>query len=103
MTVQEAVEVLFAERHHLGPDVLRSLQGIWDCASAARYGEPYERWGYDPEFYAAHDTAECEDDAEGPICPACGGDWLGCECWKPGASRPATTAGACDDGWEDQQ
>jgi hypothetical protein len=60
MTVQEAVGVLFARRHHLGPDVLRSLQDIWACASAARYGGPYEAWDFDPEFYATHDTTECE-------------------------------------------
>jgi hypothetical protein len=62
MTVQQAIEVLFAERHNLSPDALRSLRDIWDCASAARYGEPYEPWEFDPEFYAAHDAAECEQD-----------------------------------------
>jgi hypothetical protein len=60
MSVQEAIDVLFEHRHHLDPDVLRSLRDIWDCASAARYGEPYETWDTDPEFYATHDTAECE-------------------------------------------
>jgi hypothetical protein len=62
MTAQEAIEVLFAERHSLGPDVLRSIQHIWHCASAARYDGPYEAWDYGPDFYADHDTAECEDD-----------------------------------------
>lgn len=61
-TVQDALDVLFASRHQLAPDALRSLRDIWDCASAARYGQPYEPWDYDPEFYATHDTAECEQD-----------------------------------------
>ena len=36
----------------------------WHCASAARYGEPYEAWdiGGDAEFYATHSAAECEAD-----------------------------------------
>lgn len=63
MTPQEAIEVLSRERHRLAPDIIRSLQDIWACASAARYGEPYETWFTDdPEFYATHDIAECEDD-----------------------------------------
>jgi len=62
MTVAQAIEVLFRHRHHLDPSALRSLRDIWDCASAARYGEPYETWDPDPEFYATHDTATCEED-----------------------------------------
>lgn len=62
MTAQEAIEVLFAERHNLGPDVLRSIRDIWHCASAARYAGPYAAWEYGPDLYADHDTAECEDD-----------------------------------------
>jgi hypothetical protein len=63
VSVQEAIAVLFQQRHQLTPDVLRSLQDIWACGSAARYGEPYETWFFDdPEFYATHDTAACEQD-----------------------------------------
>jgi hypothetical protein len=63
MTPEQAIEVLFRERHRLAPNIIRSLQDIWACASAALYGEPYETWFLDdPEFYAAHDIAECEDD-----------------------------------------
>jgi hypothetical protein len=65
MSVQEAIDVLFSHRHHLTPDALRSLQDIWACGSAARYGEPYETWFTDdPEFYATHDIAECEQPDE---------------------------------------
>jgi hypothetical protein len=83
MTAQEAIEVLFAERHNLGPDVLRSIQDIWHCASAARYGEPYEAWEYGPEFYADHDTAKCEDDTSdlaGPPGDARGFPLIVCLC-----------------------
>ncbi len=37
------------------------------CASAARYGEPFETgWAEDPDVYRNHDTAACEqnDDEE---------------------------------------
>lgn len=66
--VADAIEVLFRTRHHLTPDVLRSLQSIYLCASAARYGEPHETgWTEDAEFYAAHDVSECEqENAERP-------------------------------------
>src|SRR5262245_46228897 len=51
ITVDEAVEVLFHWRHTLTPDLLRSLQNIYLCASAARYGAPHETdWVEDPEF-----------------------------------------------------
>jgi len=61
--ITEAVDVLFRNRHHLAPDALRSLQSIYLCASAARYGEPHEAgWLEDAEFYAAHDVAGCEED-----------------------------------------
>jgi hypothetical protein len=67
VTVTEAVEVLFRNRHHLTPDVLRSLQDIYLCASAARYGQAYEsQWVDAPVFYSEHDVADCEaGDAEG--------------------------------------
>ena len=53
--VVAAVDLLFRYRHELDPSMLRSLQNIWHCASAARYGRPYEDWDYGPEFYATHD------------------------------------------------
>jgi hypothetical protein len=59
ITVHDAVEVLFAQRHDLPPDVLRSLADIWVCASAARYGEPHEPFWEDAEF-TGHDLAACE-------------------------------------------
>lgn len=56
-----AVETLFRHRHHLAPDVLRSLASIWVCASAARYGAPHETfWLEDEAAYSEHDVAECE-------------------------------------------
>jgi len=59
--VAGAIDVLFRHRHELTPDALRSLQDIWACGSAARYGQPYETWFTDDlEFYANHDTATCE-------------------------------------------
>lgn len=59
--VTEAVNLLFRARHHLTPDVLRSLASVWECGSAARYGAPHERfWELDPSFYTDHDVAECE-------------------------------------------
>lgn len=61
--VYAAVEVLYAARHRLDPDVLRSLAGIYVCASAARYHEPYEAFWEDADW-AAHDTAECEADGQ---------------------------------------
>jgi hypothetical protein len=64
--VYAAVEVLAHYRHSLTPDVLRSLADIWVCASAARWGRPYETWWLDmddPEvaaLYTGHDVAACE-------------------------------------------
>jgi hypothetical protein len=64
--VYEAVNTLFTFRHSLTPDVLRSLADIWVCASAARWGKPYETWWLDmddPEvadMYTGQDVAECE-------------------------------------------
>lgn len=62
--VSQAVDVLFAHRHTLPPDVLRSMQDIWTCASAARSGEPFEvrTWAEIRAEIAAHDTAACERD-----------------------------------------
>lgn len=62
--VVDAVDVLFDRRHHLATDVLRSLRDIWACGSAAKFGEPHETWEHDQDFYASHDTEECEDDGE---------------------------------------
>jgi hypothetical protein len=95
MTPDEAVDVLFRERHRLAPDILRSLQDIWNCASAARYGEPCEDWAYGTEFYAGHDTADCEDDGA-PVC-ICGAGPGGCEHWKP-TPPPGPRSTATDGG-----
>jgi NTP pyrophosphatase (non-canonical NTP hydrolase) len=66
----QAVSALYRYRHHLTPDLLRSLAYIWVCGSAARYGEPYETWQFeDLDLYRTHDTAQCHaDDDTGP-CP----------------------------------
>lgn len=62
--IGEAIEVLYAHRHTLPADVLRSLQSIYLCASAAQYGEPYEQGWLDVEdfrtYYGDHNAAECE-------------------------------------------
>src|SRR5581483_7664097 len=52
----QAVSILHQHRHHLTPDILRTIQDIWVCASAARYGAPYETgWAEDPDAYRDHD------------------------------------------------
>lgn len=58
----DAANLLHACRHQLPNDVLRSLQSIWFCASAARFGQPYEPFWEDQDAaaYAEHNTAECE-------------------------------------------
>ena len=58
--VYRAVQVLFSARHSLRSDILRSLDNIVFCASAARFGEPYERLTRDLAEYVEHDTARCE-------------------------------------------
>lgn len=58
--IRAAVDVLFAHRHSLPGDVLRSLQSVYVCASAAKYGRPYEEGWLDPEEFASHDVSECE-------------------------------------------
>lgn len=61
--VVEAANVLFTNRHSLPPDVLRTLACVWQCASAARYGEPHEEfWADQDDFYASHDDDACEDE-----------------------------------------
>jgi hypothetical protein len=62
ISVHDAVEVLFANRHTLPNDVLRSLANIWICASAARFGEPYETywWDADSPRFRDHDVPRCE-------------------------------------------
>jgi hypothetical protein len=75
--VVAATDRLFANRHHLPPDILRSLEGLLFCASAARYGQPYERFwehgGWSDEAFTAHHTACCEaeNDGDGKICDEC--------------------------------
>jgi hypothetical protein len=66
MNPQEAAAVLYRHRHRLSPDILRTIQEVWVCASAARYGEPYETWWVeDLDAYSDHDVAECEADDAG--------------------------------------
>ncbi|MDW3849678.1 hypothetical protein NMK34_23980 [Micromonospora sp. BRA006-A] len=64
VTVHDAVEVLYAHRHTLPADILRSLQSIYLCASAANYGQPYEQgWLDEGEYlqdYGDHTVAGCE-------------------------------------------
>ena len=64
----DAVEAIAKCRHHLPSDILRSLGDIWFCASAARFGQPYEPFWkeQDAAAYAAHNTAECEDENDHP-------------------------------------
>jgi hypothetical protein len=57
--VYAAVETLFRHRHTLPNDALRTVQCIYDCCSAARFGERYEA-PTDADFYHSHDTVECE-------------------------------------------
>jgi len=62
--VYEAINVLYVHRHSLPTDVLRSMQSIYLCASAARYGALHEvGWLDEDEFradYGDHDSAQCE-------------------------------------------
>ena len=61
--IGDAVNTVWLYRHHLPTDALRTLADAWSCASAAHHGEPYEPfWQFDEEddFYATHDTEECE-------------------------------------------
>jgi hypothetical protein len=57
--IYAAVELLFTARHRLPGDVIRSLDSIQFCASAALYRAP-EGFEHDPSEYTEHDTAECE-------------------------------------------
>jgi len=66
ITPRQAVDVLFAARHTLTPDILRSLRDTWLCASAARYGAPHESWEYDPSAYRDHDMAARETESARP-------------------------------------
>ncbi|MBN9758875.1 hypothetical protein Ae406Ps2_3009c [Pseudonocardia sp. Ae406_Ps2] len=65
--VVAAADLLFEMRHHLTPDVIRTLAEVWTCASAARYGAPQERF-WEPDTagdpFADHDTFSCEDEDE---------------------------------------
>ena len=70
LTPSDAVAVFFAGRHSLAPDILRSLQDMWVCASAARYGKPYETWQLgDPDAYRTHDVAACDAENDQPARP----------------------------------
>jgi NTP pyrophosphatase (non-canonical NTP hydrolase) len=61
--LQQAAAVLYLHRHRLSPDMLRTIQDLWVCASAARYGGPFETgWADDPDAYSEHDVRECEAD-----------------------------------------
>lgn len=67
LTPSDAVTLLFAARLTLAPGILRSLQDIWVCASAARYGEPYETWQLgDLDAYRTHDVAAREAENDQP-------------------------------------
>ena len=72
ITPRQAVDILFAARRTLTPDILRSLRDTWLCASAARYGAPYESWEYDASADRDHDMAACETESSRPP-----GPWAG--------------------------
>jgi hypothetical protein len=57
--IYAAVELLFTARHRLPGDVIRSLDSILFCASAALYGGP-EGYVPDPQEWAEHTVAGCE-------------------------------------------
>jgi hypothetical protein len=75
--VYAATAVLFHHRHELPNDVLRSLADIWMCASAARFGQPFETWWWDDKdpVYRTHHTAECEAQSGLYPEPWGGDDW----------------------------
>ena len=60
ITPRQAVDILFAARRTLTPDIPRSLRGTWLCVSAARYGAPHEPWEYDPSADRDHEMAASE-------------------------------------------
>lgn len=72
-TIYEAIDALYVMRHHLSSDAIRSLQGIYRCAAAARYGQPHETgWVEDdPAFYVTHDVTECEAPEDHPGAATC--------------------------------
>lgn len=83
--VYGAVAVLYKARHDLPNDILRSLADIWVCGSAARFGEPYERfWETNVEEFSTHDTARCEVDLD---CDASDAELLSALAAKAGAER----------------
>ncbi|MBW0106055.1 hypothetical protein [Pseudonocardia sp. KRD291] len=63
LPLYDAVERIFERRHQLTGGEVLALQEAWCCASAARWGAPYERfWEFDLDAeLAEHDLTECED------------------------------------------
>lgn len=65
MTAPQAVAlprdlaIIWARRHYLPTDVLRSLDSIWVCATAASAAPPDRFWERDPHWYDHHDTVTC--------------------------------------------
>jgi hypothetical protein len=60
---RQAAAVLYHHMHGLSPDILRTIQDAWVCASAARYGGRFETaWAKDPDACSEHDVSECEAD-----------------------------------------
>lgn len=61
--LRQAAAVLYLHRHRLSPGILRTIQNVWVCASAARYGGPLGTgWAEDPDACSEHDVSECEAD-----------------------------------------
>lgn len=91
-----AADLLFEVRHELPPDVMRTLADVWTCASAARYGEPHERfWEPDEELgdpFSDHDTAECAgesaDDYDASAQPGAAGQPPANDTADPNRSAP---------------
>ena len=81
--VYAATSVPFQHRHELPSDVPQSLADSWMCASAARFGAPFETWWPDDQdgFYRTRDTAQCKADP-GPYPEP----WEDSD-WDPGADR----------------
>lgn len=72
VTTYEAVEVLYRNRHNLPSDLIRTLQAIWICRSAAYYQGPGEKFWEDFDW-SIHNVGQCEaEDSRIPgVCPGC--------------------------------